>query len=107
MDDILSFTRQYIKDGYSDIDLCLEKRRRVGIMNHGIEKEGNLNKERASLSFIYFFNNRRVVALLHVILQLYSLSSILIRNDTIVAIIIIVFYSFYVYHHTKHYYFLS
>ena len=59
-------------------------------MNHGIEKEGNWNKERASLSFIYFFKNRRVVALLHVILQLYSLSSILIRNDTIVAIIIII-----------------
>ena len=99
--------KQYIKEGYSDIDLCSEKTRRVGIMNHGIEKEGILNKERASLSFIYFFKNRRVVALLHVMLQLYSLSSILIRNDTIVAIIIIVFYCFYVYHHTKHYYFLS
>ena len=86
--------KQYIKEGYSDIDLCLERGKRVGIMNHCIQKEVNLNEERASLSFIYFFKNRRVVALLHVILQLYSLSSILIRNDTIVAIIIIVFLFF-------------
>ena len=42
----------YIKEGYSDIDLCVEKGRRVGIMNHGIQKEGNLNKERASFSCI-------------------------------------------------------
>ena len=44
--------KQYIKEGYSDIDLCVQKGRRVGIMNHGIQKEGNLNKERASFSCI-------------------------------------------------------
>ena len=45
-------TKHYIKEGYSDIDLCVQKGRRVGIMNHGIQKEGNLNKERASFSCI-------------------------------------------------------
>ena len=44
--------KQYIKESCSDIDLYVEKRRRVGIMNHGIQKKGNLNNERASLSCI-------------------------------------------------------
>ena len=44
--------KQYIKERYWDIDLYVQKGRRVGIMNHGIQKEGNLNKERASFSCI-------------------------------------------------------
>ena len=44
--------KQYIKEGCNDIDLCVQKGRGVGIMNHGIQKEGNLNKERASFSCI-------------------------------------------------------
>ena len=48
----LLIIKQYIKEGYCDINLCVEEGRRVGIMNHGIQKEGNLNKERASFSCI-------------------------------------------------------